>query len=165
MHYEKSKMAGANATGEGMSKLESQVVNGKVVDIHGSWRNSGRKLQPGIPTLIVYWRSAQSRVQAYSLTATDRAAYSRTAPNSLSHSLAPSLPFSPFSPCLPGMLRICGGVPHWYSCVGSSESIHGYLSQVHVLRGTLLLLMFIRWATGRCETGTAMLSHVTSWYI
>lgn len=79
--------------------------------------------------------------------------------------LGPSLPFSPFSPCLPGMLRICGGVPHWYSCVGSSESIHSYLSQVRVLRGTLLLLMFIRWATGRCKTGTAMLSQVTSWYI
>lgn len=148
-----------------MSKLESQVVNGKVVDIHGSWRNSGRKLQPGIPTLVVYWRSAQSRVQAYSLTGTDRAAYSRTAPNSLSlESLGPSLPLSPFSPCLPGMLRICGGVPHCYSCVGSSESIHT-LSQVHVLRGTLLLLMFIRWATGRCKTSTAMLSQVTSWYI
>lgn len=93
--YAKSKTAGANATGEGMSKLESQVVNGKVVDIHGSWRNSGRKLQPGIPTLVVYWRSAQSRVQAYSLTGTDRAAYSRTAPNSLSLSSL-SVPPSPF---------------------------------------------------------------------
>lgn len=115
--------------------------------------------------LLAIGTIAGTGLQPYSYRPCGVQPYSRTAPNSLSHSLAPSLPFSPFSPCLPGMLRICGGVPHCYSCVGSSESIHGYLSQVHVLRGTLLLLMFIRWATGRCETGTAMLSHVTSWYI
>lgn len=79
----------------------------------------------------------------------------------VSRSLPPLFPLLSLSPWDAANLRRSS---HWYSCVGSSESIHT-LSQVHVLRGTLLLLMFIRWATGRCKTGTAMLSQVTSWYI
>lgn len=137
LHYEKSKTAGANATGEGMSKLESQVVNGKVVDIHGSWRNSGRKLQPGLesPHLLSI---GDRHNRGYRLTALQLQTVRRTVGLPRTLFLTLSLPPSPFPPSLPVSLGCCESAAEFHIAIAvlvpANPFIPSYLSQVHVLR-------------------------------